>query len=266
LVETSRILNRYREGESLIHKADTRVKLVITLGFIFAITSLPPGAWPAFGAFLVLVWGSVAWSRVGLGLVFRRSLLALPFVLIALPTIFTKPGSEMFELNVLLGHLTATREGLEFFGSVLLKSWASVTAAALLTATAPPFRLLEALRTLKVPAVLVAIVMLMYRYLFVLVDEAQRLLRARSARSASVGPHSGGSILWRGQVTGRMAGSLFIRTLDRGERIYLAMLARGYDGTSRQAGTAPLGWARMLTTAGVLIAFASISGVSQVAW
>jgi cobalt/nickel transport system permease protein len=266
LVETSSILNRYREGESFLHTADTRVKLVITLGFIFAITSLPPGAWPAFGAFLVLVWGSVAWSRVGLGLVFRRSLLALPFVLIALPTIFTKPGEGLFELNVLVGRLTATSEGLEFFGSVLLKSWASVTAAALLTATTPPFRLLEALRALKVPAVLVAIVMLMYRYLFVLVDEAQRLLRARRARSAGIGPHSGGGILWRGKVTGRMAGSLFIRTLDRGERIYLAMLARGYDGTSRQAGSAPLGWTRKLTTAGILAVFASISGPAQMVW
>ena len=263
---TTSILNRYLEGESFLHTADSRVKLFITLGFIFAITSVPPGAWPAFGAFLLLVWGSVAWSRVGLGLIFRRSLLAVPFILIALPTVFTKPGSAVFELNVLVGHLTATSEGLEFFGSVFLKSWASVTAAALLTATTPPLRLLDALRALKVPAILVAIVMLMYRYLFVLVDEAQRLMRARSARSATVGAQSGGSILWRGKVTGRMAGSLFIRTLDRGERIYLAMLARGYDGSLRQAGMTPLGRSAILATAGILATFASVSGLAQVVW
>ena len=166
--------------------------------------------------------------------VFLRSLVALPFILIALPTVFTKPGSPLYELPLGLVTLTATAEGVEFFASVLIKSWTSVTAAVLLTSTTPPLRLLAALRALRLPAILVAVVMLMYRYLFVLVDEAQRMLRARTARSAAIGPRSGGSIVWRAKSAGGMAGSLFIRTLDRSERIYMAMLARGYDGSIRQ--------------------------------
>ena len=75
-----------------------------------------------------------------------------------------------------------------------------------LTATTPALRLLEALRALRMPAILVAIVMLMYRYLFVLVDEAQRMMRARAARSAAVGRKSGGTLIWRRKIGGRHGG------------------------------------------------------------
>ncbi len=233
-------LDRYLEGGSWFHRADARIKLVMALGFIFATTSIPPGKWTAFAAMMALVWLAAGVSRVGLLRVFLRSLIAIPFILIALPTVFTKPGAPLFELNLALFALTGTQEGLDFFISVLLKSWTSVTAAVVLTATTPPLRLLEALRSIRIPAVLVAIVMLMYRYLFVLVEEAQSMMRARAARSAAIGPKSGGSLVWRAKSAGGMAGSLFIRTLDRSERIYMAMVARGYDGTLRQADSTPL--------------------------
>ncbi|MCY4653545.1 MAG: cobalt ECF transporter T component CbiQ, partial [Dehalococcoidia bacterium] len=229
------------------------------LGFIFATTSIPPGKWTGFAAMLILVWFAAGASRVGLPRVFLRSLVAIPFILIALPTVFTKPGAPLFELDLALFALTGTQEGLDFFFSVLLKSWASVTAAVVLTATTPPLRLLEALRALRIPAVLVAIVMLMYRYLFVLVEEAQSMMRARAARSAATGPKSGGSMVWRAKSAGGMAGSLFIRTLDRSERIYMAMVARGYDGTLRQADAIPLRRGAMVTLALLLCLFASVA-------
>lgn len=233
-------LDRYLEGGSWFHRADARIKLVMVLGFIFATTSIPPGKWAGFAIMMALVWVAAGVSHVGLIRVFFRSLVAIPFILIALPTVFTKPGAPLFELDLALFALTGTQEGLDFFISVLLKSWASVTAAVVLTATTPPLKLLEALRSLRVPAVLVAIVMLMYRYLFVLVEEAQSMMRARAARSAAIGRKSGGSLVWRAKSAGSMAGSLFIRTLDRSERIYMAMVARGYDGTLRQADAVPL--------------------------
>ena len=253
------LLDRYLEGRSWFHSADARIKLVMALGFIFATTSIPPGKWIGFAAMLALVWLAAAISRVGLLRVFLRSLVAIPFILIALPTVFTKPGLPLFELDLTLFALTGTREGLDFFISVLLKSWASVTAAVVLTATTPPLRLLDALRALRVPAVLVAIVMLMYRYLFVLVDEAQSLLRARTARSAAIGPKSGGSLVWRAKSAGGMAGSLFIRTLDRSERIYMAMLARGYDGTLRQSRVDSLERGPILLLVAFLCLFAAIA-------
>ena len=253
------LLDRYLEGRSWFHSADARIKLVMALGFIFATTSIPPGKWIGFAAMLALVWLAAAISRVGLLRVFLRSLVAIPFILIALPTVFTKPGVFLFELDLNLFALTGTQEGLDFFISVLLKSWASVTAAVVLTATTPPLRLLEALRALRIPAVLVAIVMLMYRYLFVLVDEAQSLMRARTARSAAIGPKSGGSFVWRAKSAGGMAGSLFIRTLDRSERIYMAMLARGYDGTLRQSRVDSLERSPILLLVASLCLFAAVA-------
>jgi cobalt/nickel transport system permease protein len=261
---TTGFLNRYLEGDSLFHQADPRVKLVVTLSFIFAMTSIPPGVWPAFGAMIALVWTAAAFSRIGLVRIFLRSLLAVPFILIALPTVFTKPGVPLFELDMALFALTATREGLMFFVSVLLKSWASVTTAAILTSTTPPLKLLEALKALRLPAILVAVVMLMYRYLFVLVDEAQRLLRARTARSAAIGPRSGGTIVWRARGAGGMAGSLFIRTIDRSERIYFAMLARGYNGRVKAQESEPLGMWPLMQVAIALTIFVAIAAMARV--
>ena len=252
-------LDRYLEGGSWFHRVDARIKLVMALGFIFATTSIPPGKWTGFAVMIALVWLAAGVSRVGLVRVFLRSLVAIPFILIALPTVFTKPGAPLFELDLALFALTGTQEGLDFFISVLLKSWTSVTAAVVLTATTPPLRLLEALRSIRIPAVLVAIVMLMYRYLFVLVEEAQSMMRARAARSAAIGRKSGGSLVWRAKSAGGMAGSLFIRTLDRSERIYMAMVARGFDGTLRQADAVPLRRDALVALVVALCIFAAVA-------
>ena len=84
----------------------------------------------------------------------------------------------------------------------------------------------------------VAIVASMYRFLAVIGDEASRMRRARASRSAHAASGTGGSIVWRGRVTGALAGSLFIRAYERSERVHLAMLSRGFDGRP-QATTAP---------------------------
>ena len=103
--------------------------------------------------------------------------------------------------------------------------------AILLTATTQFPDLMHALRHLRVPHVLVAVISFTYRYLFVLTDEAVRLMRARQARSAKpIKGKGGGSIVWRARVTGYMVGQLFLRSYERSERIYNAMVARGYQG------------------------------------
>jgi cobalt/nickel transport system permease protein len=106
-----------------------------------------------------------------------------------------------------------------------------VQMAILMVATTSFPDLLHALRHLRVPEVLVSIISFMYRYLFVLVDEALRLLRAREARSAlRQGQSGGGSITWRARTAGNMAGQLFLRSFDRSERIFSAMQSRGFSG------------------------------------
>jgi cobalt/nickel transport system permease protein len=104
--------------------------------------------------------------------------------------------------------------------------------------TTPLPDLLWALRKLHVPDILVAIVSFMYRYLFVMLDEAARLMRARASRSAArTGHRAGQTVLWRGRVVGYMVGSLMLRSFERSERIYQAMAARGYAGELRHVGT-----------------------------
>lgn len=257
-------LDRYVAGSSRVHAADARVKLVATLAFIVAVTSLPAGVWPAYAAMAGCVWGAVAVSRVGMLRLLRRSSVAIPFLLIAAPAVFTRPGEGVFELGLGFATLTATDEGLAFFLSVVAKSWMSVTAAALLTATTPFSEVIRALRSIGVPAVLVSIVAFMYRYVFVLVDEAQRLLRARAARSAGAGAGTGGTIAWRARVSGGMAGSLFLRTYERSERIYLAMLARGFDGEVRVQGARRLSALSSVSGAAVVTACAAVAVLARV--
>src|SRR5688500_10497847 len=93
------VAGHYVRGTSRLHRADARAKLVIAIGFILAVTSLPPGAWPPLALMAVLVWTGGALSGVGLRSLFWRSLLALPFVAAALPTVFTRPGAPFFELD-----------------------------------------------------------------------------------------------------------------------------------------------------------------------
>ncbi len=113
----------------------------------------------------------------------KRAALAFPFVLAALPVIFTTPGEAIFTLSPGPWTLTASLPGLERFASIAVKSWISVQAAIVLAASTPFPDLLVAMRAVRVPRMLVAIFGLMWRYLFVLVDEVLRLLRARAARS-----------------------------------------------------------------------------------
>jgi cobalt/nickel transport system permease protein len=113
----------------------------------------------------------------------------------------------------------------------MLRSWVSVQMAIVMTASTPFPDLVHAMRHLRMPDVLVSIVSFMYRYLFVLADEVMRMLRAREARSAKVpGQKSGGALLWRARIAGSMVGQLLLRSLDRSERVYNAMVARGYKG------------------------------------
>jgi cobalt/nickel transport system permease protein len=224
--------DRYLAGQSAIHAADARAKLPATLAYIFAVTLTPVGHWAALGLLALPLAAVLAVSRLSPLVVLRRSALALPFLLAAVPLMFTKEGEALF--SVPLFGWTASQDGLEAVLSILAKSWLSVMAAVILTATTPAAELLRAMRALGLPRLLVATVSFMYRYLFVIGEEALRLMRARDSRSAQVpGRKAGGSLGWRAKVLGNMVGSLFLRTYERSERVYAAMQARGYDGEPR---------------------------------
>ena len=223
--------DRYRPGESLLHRLDPRVKVVVTVLFIVSNVLLPDGAWLGFLLAWALLLGTNLLAGLGPGYTARRSFVALPFALAAVSAIFAVPGRSLWTWTIGPWELIATEAGLVRFISILIRSWLSVQMAILLTATTPFPDLAHALRHLSVPKTLIAIITLMYRYLFVLTDETMRLLRAREARSARLpGRRGGGSLLWRARVAGNMAGQLFLRSYERSDRVYHAMLSRGYRG------------------------------------
>lgn len=223
--------DRYEIGASLIHHLDARVKVVVTVLFILSNVLLPDGAWLAFLLAWALVLAVNLLARLKWTYALKRSLIALPFALAAVTVIFTLPGQPVFRLNVGPWQWLATDAGLIRFTSIVMRSWLSVQMAILLTATTQFSDLMHALRHLRVPQLLVAVISFTYRYLFVLADEAMRLLRARQARSARpAGGGGGGTLLWRARVAGHMVGQLFLRSYERSDRVYNAMLARGYQG------------------------------------
>jgi cobalt/nickel transport system permease protein len=226
-------LDAHCPRDSVIHHLDSRVKLILTLLFIISVALVPESHWAAYAALAVLALSVEVASQLGVGFVQRRAAVALPFALAAVSVIFTTPGRPVLTVPVLGRELNATASGLTRFVSIVLKSWLSVQMAVVLTTSTPFHHLLQAMRDVGLPSVIVAVAGFTYRYIFVIGDEALRMMQARAARSGTVGTRSGGSVLWRAQVTGAMAGSLFVRSIERSERIYDAMLARGYDGEPR---------------------------------
>jgi cobalt/nickel transport system permease protein len=241
-------LDPYRALASPVHRLDGRVKFALAVAFILTVSLTPLGAWPVYLLLLSLLLSVEILSGLGIGFVMRRAALALPFALAALPLIFTTTANALFRLALGPWTLVATLDGLLRFANVAIKSWLSVQAAIVLASATPFPDLLLAMRAVRIPRLLVAMFGLMWRYLFVLADEGLRLMRARAARSgrarqaevkAGLG-RPGGSLVWRARVAGGMAGSLFLRAIERSDRIYVAMLSRGYDGEIRSFALPPL--------------------------
>lgn len=229
---------------SPIHRLDPRVKVVAALAFIISNAILPDGLWLGFGLMWLMVLATAFIAKLPLKLLLGRALIIIPFLFAAVTVLFTLPGRTLWTGPF---GLTLSDTGLIRFLSIFLRSWISVQIAVILTATTPFPDLLHALRHLRMPAILVAILAFMYRYLFVLADEAGRLLRARAARSARLpgtGKH-GGTLRWRATIAGNMVGNLFIRSFERSDRVYRAMIARGYRGqllTMNPHTMTPLDW------------------------
>lgn len=222
--------DRYLHGTGFLHRLDPRVKVIVTVLYVLSNLLIPDGRWTAFSAAWLLALLAARLGRVPLLTLLRRSLVALPFALAAITVLFNQPGALLWQLELPGVSLTITDGGVTRFTSILTRSWLSVQMAVLLTAATPFPDLMHALRHLRVPPILVAIISFMYRYLFVLAGEAERMLRARAARSAAGAHRSGGALVWRARVAGGMVGQLFLRSYERSERVYQAMLARGYRG------------------------------------
>lgn len=258
-------LDPYRPGRGPIHKLDPRIKLILTLAFALVVALTPVGVWPVFVLLFAIALSVVMLSDLGVIYVLKRASLAFWFLLAALPLLFTVEGASLFALPVGAWTITISQPGLERFASIAFKSWVSVQMAIVLAGTTQFPDLLMAMRAIKIPRLLVAIFSLMWRYMFVLVDEMQRLTRARSARSGDSGlpgAKSGGTVAWRARVTGGMAGNLFMRSFERADRIYAAMSARGYNGDVRSLSMPPIPTSHWGVLIGGLFILAALLGLA----
>jgi len=221
-------LDQYSDLNSFIHKLDPRTKFITTLIFILAVISTPPDRWQAFTLYFFLIATLLLFSKLPIFYVFTRSLVIMPFVLmIAIFIPFFKQGEVVGSYNIWLWQVSVTYTGLQVLINILIKAWLSILSLILLTSTTKLVNLLKGLEQLRMPRVMVMLLSFMYRYIFVLVDEVIRMRQARDSRNF------GGKRLWQIRTIGNMIGTLFIRSYERGERVYAAMLARGFDGQSR---------------------------------
>lgn len=223
--------DHYHARNSPVHNVDPRMKVLLTFLYIISTALLPDGTWLAFTlSWILIVLISLA-SKIGFVFITKRSMIALPFALAAVTIIFTLPGQAIISIPLGDWELTATDTGLVRFISIMLRSWLSVQMAIILIATTQFPDLIHAMRHLRLPKIIVSTIAFMYRYAFVLTDETIRMLRAREARSARITMVAGGgSLLWRAKIAGNMAGQLFLRSYERSDRVYNAMVARGYQG------------------------------------
>jgi len=158
------------------------------------------------------------------GVILKRTAVVSPFaVLVGIfnPLIDTRPMTEIAGIAISGGWIS--------FTSILLRFALTVSAALALVATTSFPRICQGLDALKVPRVFVVQMLFLYRYLFVLIEEALRLRRARDLRR--FGRRRG----LRPRVAASLLSVLFLRTYERAERVYLAMCARGFDGHVRLA-------------------------------
>jgi cobalt/nickel transport system permease protein len=208
-------LDRYATATGPLQQLDARVKLIATLAFVLAVVATPIGWWhilAAEGLLLVFV--------LGLSGVPPRELVGrwLTFLILV----------GFLAVVVAYGHPARERLGWLAVGLTIVAKNSLAFLTVLLLANVTPFpKLLRALRRLRVPMVLVATLQFMYRYIYVLTDELDRMVQARRARTFK----RSGRLDW-GILTG-LIGVLFLRAFERGERVHAAMLARGWDGTIR---------------------------------
>lgn len=217
-------LDRLSQGSSPIHCLDPRIKLVVTLAFVLAVVSLDKyavGDLLPFFLFPAVVLGQ---SGIPVRFVLRKVAVVAPFA------VLVGMFNPLFDHTVVLalGGVGISGGWLSFV-SILLRFALTVGALVLLVATTGVPALGRAAERLGAPRLFVMQILGLYRYLFLLVGESQRTLRAYRLRS--VGGKSPG---WR--IFAQILGQLLLRAMARARRVYEAMLCRGFDGELRLIG------------------------------
>lgn len=207
--------------DSVVYRLDPRAKLVALFVFAGTVVSTPPRQLAAFVAYGGILLWVAALGRVPVIKGVLRAACVLPFSILAACWLPFHAGGGKVEV---MGLFSVSVDGVWLLSSVMMKSFLGAAAALLLIATTSFGHLLQGLRGLAVPGIFVDLLGVSYRYIFVLVEEARRLRQAAALR----GYHP--RWLPQAAVIGQMLGRLFLRSYDRAERVFDAMVLRGYTG------------------------------------
>lgn len=210
-------IDKYSDSDSFLHRLDPRGKIIAVLIAIFSIVSEPAADLSSFPFYSVLIIGLIAISSLPVRFIISRCVQASPFIIAAAafyPISYLISGSE----SDLPYDVTA------FTLSILLKAFAAVVMLTVLISTTGFHRMLWAFRRLKIPKSVCLVSGLMYRYIFLLIDELHRTTRARESRTP------GWLRVNRFRVYGDQAAVIFLRGWERAERVYSAMVSRGFTG------------------------------------
>ena len=244
------------DPSSRVHRLDPRAKLLAFVGITVVAVSAPLSAWPVYVACAVALVAIAAAARVPARVVWRRARVVLPLVVfVALFLPFFRHGGAVYEL----GPLSVSQAGLETFATVTIKAVIGTVSAVLLGATTTFPDVLRALELVRVPRLFTLIAAFMYRYLFVIVEEVGRMRVALAARGYR--PRHA----LQAAAIGRLVTALFLRSYGRGERVYLAMLARGYGGRMPEIRTLSFGTADGAFLSLVLAALVAVRVAAGVA-
>lgn len=195
------------------------MKILAALFFIFVSISTPISTWGAFIGYLIVLIAVAKIAKIPLLTLGKRALIEIPFIFFAILMPFFGKGEV---INV--GPFELYKDGIEAALSIVAKGTIGVLTAVILSTSTTAREILRGLERLKLPRMMVQIATFMLRYVNVISDEMERMKIARESR----GFEATGIKHWK--ILATVAASLFIRSYERGERIHLAMLSRGYAG------------------------------------
>lgn len=202
-------IDKYAELDSVVHKADARLKIIVSFVLILLIVLSGPTAYLSFILYGAVLLVLLVVSMIPFLFIFKKTLVVIPFVILIAVFIPFMKGQD----------------GIILFRGMIIRSYLSILCMTLLISSTKFTSLLKGLEQLRTPKIFVMIMSFMYRYLFLLIDEMQRMQRAKESRSFG---KTGRLRLVK--LLSNIIGVLFVRSYERAERVYLAMCSRGFNG------------------------------------
>lgn len=204
--------------QSHISGIDPRALLIVTLLYLVSMLSIPVVNIDRIIWFAIYPIISAPLAHLQFSRLLKNSLYVFPLLLmigIFNPILDHRPAFSVFGVEITTGWIT--------FISIILRGLLATQALLLLIRVTGFNEMCYSMRRLGIPAIIVTQLLMVYRYISVLLQEALTMQRARLARG--YGQKAFKPLMW-----GNFVGQLLLRTLHRGRRIHLAMKARGFNG------------------------------------